>query len=223
MSKEQRDALEGQLLAESYDIRRKFQCLFSDTRKSFEKNSVQVSDVATELVTLSIDTKQQTKGTEDQTPSLSVHQSEISEANSLKRVFTILAKFVSFFNYELLEHLIEQLSNDEDDKTRLTDYKNHLHEFCKRRVCEWPQQESARRENTIFVKLKDDFQNYTMESVKEFQYKLCRILEVSNNSVKLISVSDGCTEIVFLITSSNAVSCRRNNNYTVLCMCCIIY
>lgn len=142
---------------------------------------------------------------QDQNPkSLSVHEHEIWEAESLKGVFRILAKFVSFFNFELMDHLIKQLGNEEDKK-RLTQYENDFHQFCRHRVCEWPQQESTRKKNTISVKLKDDFQSYTIEAVKLFQHKLCRILEVSDYSIVLLSVSDGCTELSFFIASSNAL------------------
>ena len=66
---------------------------------------------------------------------LKEHQEELKRATTVDGVFIALIPHMSFFNYGILEHVIETLGSD-NDKESLAQYKCKFNTFCQRRVFE---------------------------------------------------------------------------------------
>ena len=66
---------------------------------------------------------------------LKEHQEELKNATTVDEVFIALIPHMSFFNYGILEHIIEKLGSDKDKKS-LSKYSSEFNTFCQQRVFE---------------------------------------------------------------------------------------
>ena len=62
---------------------------------------------------------------------------DIKNAKNVSQVFMTLRDYISFFNYEIVQYLIELLGSP-DDKTQLREYCSALDQFSQRNVFEIP-------------------------------------------------------------------------------------
>ena len=72
---------------------------------------------------------------EPQVPVFHHRFEELKAADTIPKVFSILNDYFSFFNYHILEHIIEELGTEED-KERLKTYKDDFNHYAKRRIFE---------------------------------------------------------------------------------------
>lgn len=69
--------------------------------------------------------------------------SEIASAASVCEIFLILSNHLSFFNYQILEAIVEDLGN-EDEQTLWSEYKNNiLKPYLQRSIFEVPSDSTA--------------------------------------------------------------------------------
>ncbi len=62
---------------------------------------------------------------------------KIENAKNLAQIFMTLHEYISFFNYEIVQYLIELLGSP-DDQTQLREYCSALDQFCQRNVFDVP-------------------------------------------------------------------------------------
>ena len=111
---------------------------------------------------------------------------------------------MSFFNYHLIEHIIDMLGTEEI-KAELKKYKTNFQEYAKRRVYECPSQfgpVSKVGHADIIVKIDSRYENYTLTEIEDFGQELSDLLEVSSKGVlRLCWVQKGCFQLMFQIPS----------------------
>ena len=111
-------------------------------------------------------------------------------------LFLILYDHLSFFDHEFLRLIIERYCTELIKD--LNTYESDLKVYCRnRRVVEVPADEFKKRganENSLFVKCDENFQSVTLEEILKLEHRLSRLLGVN---LFLLSVDDGCTELVF--------------------------
>ena len=118
-------------------------------------------------------------------------------AKCLYDVWCIISPYHSFFNYYLVEHIIECLGT-EGDKQNMTLYKQSFAEYAKRRVYECPAEFGRKSQDdcTIVVKLDKSYDDCTLDQLELFRIKLCEILQINNEVVlRLFKVEEGCYEL----------------------------
>ena len=127
---------------------------------------------------------------------------------SIDDVQSFIAERSSFFDYEILRYII-RLAGAERDKRNLQEYENHFKVYARRRVYECPSMISgASSENSdsqsskLCIKLDSEYDKYTLNELKEFQYRLCNILNLP--VCMLISIERGCLRLTFAIIHSEA-------------------
>ncbi|XP_064407536.1 uncharacterized protein LOC135352306 isoform X3 [Halichondria panicea] len=127
---------------------------------------------------------------------------EIKNAKNLAQVFMTLRAYISFFNYEIVEYLIELLGSP-DDQTQLREYCSALDQFCQRNVFEVPAEafssKSRIKTAKVFV-IKCTERIATLEYVKRLTPRIAEALGLQRAALQLCSIKQGCLELHFLVT-----------------------
>ena len=127
---------------------------------------------------------------------------ELKAADTIPKVFLILKNYFSFFNYEIIEHIIKKLGT-ESDMTNLQSYKDMFDQYVNRRVFECrPQFGPVSRTDcsNIILKLDSRYDNYTAAAIKAFLHKLSEVLCVSSQGVlRLCEVEKGCIQLTIQV------------------------
>ena len=201
LTSEQQKQLKTRLCVESQDIMFKFQHLFSRVYKSLCEQNVPVNKLVTHLLTLgSLDPVSKNS----QRPLLQTFFQDLQNAQSIETVLWVIRDYFSFFNYHLIEHIVEELGTVQD-KTELQNYKREFDQYSKRRTFECPPgygSRSSAGHADLLLKIGSAYEPFTVKELENFQFRLSRILCVSPKSVlRLCRVEEGCLQLKFQIPS----------------------
>ena len=199
LTHEQQQELRGRLRSESREIMIRFQELVSATIESLIQQSVPQHKLVSQVMTLgAFDPVLK----EPQVPVLCHHLKELKAASTIYEMFLVLNDYFSFFNYQLIEHIIKALGTKEDGN-RLQRYKEEFDQYAKRRIFEClpkfgPVSDADHAD--LFVKLDSQYDNYTVAEIEEFRRKLSKLLHVSHQGiVRLCRVEKGCVQLTFQV------------------------
>ena len=201
LTHEQQQELRGRLRSESREIMIRFQELVSATIESLIQQSVSQHKLVSQVMTLgAFDPVLK----EPQVPVLCHHIKELKAASTIYEMFLVLNDYFSFFNYQLIEHIIKALGTKEDGN-RLQRYKEEFDQYAKRRIFEClpkfgPVSDADHAD--LFVKLDSQYDNYTVAEIEEFRRKLSKLLRVSHQGImRLCRVDKGCVQLTFQVPS----------------------
>ena len=201
LTHEQQQKLKSRLRVESQEIMFKFQQLFSRVYKSLCERKVTVDTLVTHLLLLgALDPVH--KGS--QKPLLNTFSKELWNAGSIEKVLYIISDYFSFFNYHVIEHIVNELGTDQD-RVELQNYKKDFQQYSKRRIYECPTvygpMSSVDHADLVF-KVDSVHEEFTVEELKSFEYRLSATLHVSPQSVlRLCQVEEGCLQLTFQVPS----------------------
>lgn len=127
-------------------------------------------------------------------------RSEFSKTESIEDIFFVANDYWSFFNYDLLEYVINTFTLS--TASILAQYITNFQEYCKRRLCECPSdvagsyKESGRR---IVLKLDDKMsvQRSTLQDLRRLQDQACKVTGVT--VMQLLKIEEGCLHLVYRI------------------------
>ena len=201
LTPEQQEGLSIRLCVESEDIVHKFWYLHSRVLKSLCEQNVSVDKLVAHLLSLrAFDPVYK----DSQKPALQTFFQELRSAGSIEDVLFIIREYVSFFNYRVIEHIVDGLGTDKD-KVELQNYEKDFDEYSKRRVYECPPEYGSKSDADhadLVVKVDSVYEDFTVKELKKFQYRLSRILHVSPQSVlRLCRVEEGCLQLIFQVPS----------------------
>ena len=201
LSLEQQERLRIRLCVESEDIVSKFGHLHSRVYESLCERNVPVDKLVTHLLSLgAFDPVHK----ESQKPALETFFQELRNARSIEDVLYIIRNCISFFNYHVIEHIVNELGTDQD-RTELQSYEREFDEYSKRRIYECPPvygPMSNADHADLVVKLDSVYEKFTVKELKKFEYRLSRIFCVSPQSVlRLCQVEEGCLQLIFQVPS----------------------
>lgn len=194
----ERSQLEARLYSESNDMIFKFNELFGSTFISLKRRSIPVSDVVDQLVGLS-----QLPSVLKDSKHLTFRKqfSTLQSAKSIDDVKFVVIEYCSFFNYQILEHLIKKLGTDEDKK-KLEEYEAAFNEYAQRKVYEMPsnvQHVSSDSPAIVYITLDDSFNDCAIQQLRLLQIKLCKVLHVSVGALQLCFVKLGSLILKFQV------------------------
>ena len=198
ISEEEKEHLKQRLYSESVNIMYKFQKLFSATIKSLKERKVTVKDLLNHIGCLvAIEPVYEDS-------KLGQLRRELPNVETIDDVMAIVREYSSFFNYQILQNVIDHLGGEEDRKNLAT-YLQEFAEYAKRKVyecpCEVGQISEAGRSN-ILVTLDKSYDNCTVSSLKNFERELAEILNVSSDVVVLCRIAPGSLQLIFQIPLS---------------------
>jgi len=190
----------GRLRYETQEIMTKFQRLVSITKQSLSSRQVAIDDIVSHIMTLGA-FDPVFKG--QQLPVFQHCIKELESADTVTKVFLTLKDYLSFFNYHIIEQIIEFLGSPEDKK-ELRTYEKYFEEYAKKRLYECLPQFGPVSETDhadVFVKVDSQYENYTVREVETFRCRLCAILRVSSKGVlRFCRVDKGCFQLWFQIS-----------------------
>ena len=198
MSKEEKEKLHQRLYAESMDITFKFQDLFSSTVLSLKERGTSPQVLYTHLVCLGSvkpayhDPKQ---------PVLRHYFPQLRTAERIEEAMGIVGDYCSFFNFGIIELVIDKLGTTED-KANLTKYRKDFSDYARRHVYECPSELGAMSDGNaeLFMTLDETYDNYTVSSLQLFVRKLAEILKLSSDAaLKLCKIELGSLKLTFQI------------------------
>ena len=141
---------------------------------------------------------------EPQVPLFQYCFQELKSADTIPKIFLVLKDYFSFFNYHIIEYIINALGTAED-KAKLEKYKKDFSQYAKRRIFECqpdfgPISDADHAD--IFVKVDAQYENYTVAEIEVFRHKLSELLRVSSQGVlHLCRVEEGCFQLTFQVSS----------------------
>ena len=200
LSDTQKDHLVGQLSDETEELMFSFQDLVTSSRSSLEERCVAPAQLAMSLLTL---------GTlapvfaNPQIPLFYERSRELQKAKSIKAIFFVIHGYISFFQFKVLEHII-QLFGTLKDNAQLELYKAQLDDYCCHRVFECPPlygHSLKTHHSSIGVKLDVNIETFTLQQLYLFWSRFTRYLGLSEYALRLISVEEGCMLLLFQVPS----------------------
>ena len=127
--------LEAKLLTDAETIGQEFALLCLKTKDSFEQRGVTPQMLADALLDLMV--YKPGSSCHDIVPLLKEEGGILMKARTIRETFHALRPHMSFFNYEILQFIIEA-KGSEDDKVSLATFLRDFKEFCRRHVFEVP-------------------------------------------------------------------------------------
>ena len=210
--------LEAELVTSAERMKKKFAELLWDTVDSFKCQGIDQRSLITGVLAIT-----EYEDPDIGKPLLDKDKKKLVEAQSIDTIFDILRPHMTFFNYEILETLIEKKGSIQD-KQALSKYLREFRHFCRRSVFEVPKSmlgsspDKGEEQQIFHVKvtktlkiafLAEDTEdcecsstsnfNISLENAKHIQRKLAQVLKVKVSSLYLDSVSTGSTILGFLI------------------------
>ena len=122
------------------------------------------------------------------------------KSTTFEDVEDVIRKHTSFFDYQLINYMIKLAGTDED-KESLKEYETDFMHYAQRRVYECPTMlgNPDATASELHIKLDSRYDEYTLNELKEFQYRLCLKLNLSIFVCRLLSIEKGCILAIFLI------------------------
>ena len=171
--------------------------LLASTRESIKKRNISVIDLVCTAEGIGV-----YKSVNNPLPLSQKAQEGLGIAESTDHVFRILQKHMSFFNHEILKHIITVRGN-EDDKEMLKTFDEHFKEFCKRKVFEVSpnaySSEQEENENQLFVVLATEDLIISVGDAENIKTRIASILGLNTAIVELKRIDCGSIILVFSI------------------------
>ena len=155
--------LEARLTTEAEAIRKDFALLCWRARDSFEQRNIKPRTLASALLDLTVH-----EDSPDSSSLLKEKEEALLHAKSVHDTFDVLRPHMNFFNYEILQFLIEGKGSKED-KSALAKFLKNFEEFCRRHVFEVPfnvysnghnsEPENTIRQQRLHVKITERFKS----------------------------------------------------------------
>ena len=132
------------------------------------------------------------------------HEEKLFQAQSFPDVYRIIHPYMSFFNPELLAYIIEThgaQTNREDFK----EYRNTLDAFCQGTVSPPMDLSSKGQSSTTItesreeIAVKLDLKDRRLQRIRNIKSSIAKILGVKEATLCLVSIQEGCTEVVFMV------------------------
>ena len=197
LNEEEKEVLEARLRADSKDIMVKFCKLHIAFYNSLSAREVPVKQLVTHLSV--IDAFEPILVSK--CPLLQEHGDVLDHVTDIEGVMKVIRLYSSFFNYEVLEHMIEQDGSDED-KQNLQKYKEDFFQYARRRIYECPSQvgdKNKRGHIDLVMKLDSKYDKYTLIAIKDLRVTLGKLLHITPETLYLWKIEDGCINLTFQI------------------------
>ena len=126
---------------------------------------------------------------------------ELNQTSTVSDVFMLIKQHCSYFNYEVLQTLIE-VNGSGQDKRCLEEYTQTFSEYCKSVPCTegvYGSESAESKRTKLRFKLDYDLERLNPCAVKAIKDDIARHLGVRPSSLYLCQVKDGCVLLEFLV------------------------
>ena len=202
VSLKRKEQLHERRCFESEQMIYKFQKLFTDTKKSLHEEKVSVAELIGHLECLGFI---KPTFTDSGLPSLRHQLPGLANTETVGAVMSIVKDYCSFFNYHMLEHIIDEFGTKQD-KENMANYKEDFNKYAECCITECPTEVGKMSEEgcaNLFVTLDDSFDNCAVSHLNVFIGNLRKILNIPSNVVlRLCRINLGSIKLIFQIPHS---------------------
>ena len=202
LTKAEKEKLHQKLYTESEDMMYKFQDLFSSTTDSLKQRGIPAKELARHLQCLG-HLKPTVKDSGE--PVFGRQVPELKKMESVDDAMSVVNSYCSFFNYRMLEHIINKLGM-EQDKENLAKYKEDFAKYGERHVFECPSEVgkmSTEGHANMFVTLDDLFDNCNVNHLQSFVGNLQKALGLSSDAgLTLYRIESGSLKLILQLPHS---------------------
>ena len=180
---------------------RKFQKLFSSIKRSLKARNITSRDICGHVECLG---PLQPVFEDSGLPILRQQIPKLRQAETVDDAMSIISGYCSFFNFHVLEPIVEELGSPEDT-AELSDYKKDFSEYAKRHVFQCPLEVGAVTSDDakMFVTLDDTFNKCSLNTLRLLCSDLCEVLNLSPGSgLKLCQIEPGSLKLMFQLPFS---------------------
>ena len=196
LSKHEKEQLHQRLFADSEDMMYKFQILFTNTTDSLREQNIPVTELTRHLELLG---SVKPTYTDAGLPPLRHQLTGLTDAKTIKAAMSVVKDYCSFFNYRMLEHIINNLGT-EQDKLNLAKYKEDFAEYGERHVFQCPSEvgRMIKDHTSMIVTLDDSFDNCSINHLQSFISNLRKTLNISSEvELRLCRIESGSIKLTF--------------------------
>ena len=188
--------LQDQLKSETREIKLHFAKFTLNVMRSLELLEISLEKVKVSIISLKAFTDDigvKTLDVED--------KRKIKAATTMSEVFIVLQNYISFFNFHIVEYIIDQHGATRDHNW-LEEYREKFHDFCRRSIFEVPEDlfPSISRSTAKVFALKCTEGVTTMQGVKGVMGEIAKIFHMRPAALQLCSIKKGCVELYSLIS-----------------------
>ncbi len=179
MTKEDRDYYMHKLDEQTSRIKRKFASFVFQVQTYIENYNISTSKFVSVFIAYD-----------------AMFKNILSDSSDITEVFIALSDYWSFFDYELIKLIVETFRNDSILK-KFVQYKLHLQEFFKRRICECPRDTfgiKSKGEKLFAIKIERSLEE-KVEELAKIRVKINRVL--GSKLLRLLSVDKGCIQLTY--------------------------
>ena len=129
------------------------------------------------------------------------HEQALLDASSIERVFIIISRYYSYYNYELLQ-TITDIHGSPNDKEMMRQYILDFSKYCERVPCvEFHDDHCQESPGRTKLRFKLDYNKNLLKlaDIKNIERQISKILKIKPSVLFLHSVEEGCTAITFLV------------------------
>ena len=198
MSETEKKSLGFSLLCDSRQLNRKFSKLCTNTYRSLKDQDVSKDEL---VVCITGDDYLESFVKGQNKSILADRKQELFEAKDISKVWEIASDYFSFFNYYLIEQIIEHFGTKKD-REFLAEYKTSFTEYARRSFRQSPAEYGSQNEtdSVIIVKLgAPKYEDSTLGQLEQFIDEFSEILKLTQDGVlRLCRVLPGCVELTLL-------------------------
>lgn len=201
LSDKDREDMVQKLSDDTASIIKSFADLLLSTSKSLKSKNISAEELVEVALSLGA-----YKSLKNPVPLLGEEERELRETKTIAGVLVVLRRHMSFFNHEILAHIIEHLG-DENDKENFIKFESQFKVYCQRKVFEVPPTvldphgtERSNCKSFVVVGCEDLFE--TLQDVKKAQMKIASLLDLRVSAVQLKRIDIGSVILVFSIPVS---------------------
>ena len=123
------------------------------------------------------------------------------ESGDIDNVFRELKHYYSWFNFDLVEGIIDEFCKDDDDvNAKLSEYKEQMRKYCENRLCEFSNCLEDRDDYKLCVfKIDKEWRTMRFSELETIETIICNILKLNRVTLVLQAVGKGCVELTFSI------------------------
>ena len=202
VSPQQKEQLRRKQYFESEQMMYKFQKLFTDTKKSLREEKVPVDELVGHFECLGYI---KPTFTDSDLPSLRHQLPGLADAKTVDAVMSVVKDYCSFFNYHMVEHIIDEFGTKQD-KENMASYKEDFTKYAECCITQCPSEVGKMNEEgcaNLFVTLDDSFDNCAVSHLNVFIGNLRKILKIpSGVALRLCRVNQGSIKLIFQIPLS---------------------
>ena len=196
LDEDERYDLESRLRTETIQIMQKFNTLITKVMSLLNQNNQidEVKDFLLHLPTLKEGIEVKLLETKD--------QEKIEGAESIREIFKTIRRYVSFFDYHIIEHLT-YLGTDGGCK-EIGDYIISFTKFCQRSVFEVPPRVFQSKRSSAKVYAFKCVNVTRLMDAREVIDSVAHLLNIRPSALQLFSIERGCVELQCLIPTALA-------------------